>query len=100
MKSTILLHAIILAILCFVTMTANSDSLMRNLMEPVTVPFVDLDKYLGTWYEQASIPFFPQLGCTQTVATYSWNPDKLSVRVDNSCIKKGKLSQSIGKATP
>lgn len=35
------------------------------------VPSVDLEPYLGTWYEIASYPQRFQEGCTGTTATYT-----------------------------
>jgi lipocalin len=43
---------------------------------PTTVPFVDVIKYAGTWYEIASIPMIFQRGCTNTRAIYSLKDDK------------------------
>ena len=40
-----------------------------------TVPHVEVQRYLGTWYELASIPQSFQRGCTATTATYSLRPD-------------------------
>ena len=40
-----------------------------------TVPHVEVQRYLGTWYELASIPQRFQRGCTATTATYSLRPD-------------------------
>lgn len=51
---------------------------------PQTVPYVDLDRYLGTWYEIASIPKFFQFGCTATTAEYSLK-DNGNIEVHNSC---------------
>jgi apolipoprotein D and lipocalin family protein len=48
---------------------------------PVTVPYVDIQRYLGAWYEQAVIPYFWERNCTKTVATYSLNKNG-SVRVE------------------
>ena len=78
--------------------TDNSTNLTLN-KEPQTVPHVDLQSYLGTWYEQAVIPFYWEKGCSQTKAVYSLNKDN-TIRVDNSCMKNGKLSESVGKAIP
>ena len=39
------------------------------------VPSVDLDRYLGTWYEIDTIPQRFQKGCTGVTATYSLRPD-------------------------
>lgn len=61
---------------------------------------VDLDRYLGTWYEIASYPAWFQRGCTGVAAQYSLRDDGL-IRVVNSCNKgslDGKLKQSTGRA--
>lgn len=65
-----------------------------------TVPYVDLKKYAGKWYEIASIPQRFQKGCTSTTATYTLT-DKDYVQVLNSCNKDsvdGKESSIKGKA--
>jgi len=51
-----------------------------------TVPSVELNRYLGTWYEIASYPMFFQRGCTATQATYSLRSDGL-IQVQNKCRK-------------
>lgn len=61
---------------------------------------VDLERYLGTWYEIASYPAWFQKGCTAVTAEYSLRDDGL-IRVVNSCNKgalDGKLKQSTGRA--
>jgi apolipoprotein D and lipocalin family protein len=65
-----------------------------------TVPYVDLKKYAGKWYEIASFPQRFQKGCTSTTATYTLT-DKNYVVVENSCYKDsvdGKESSVQGKA--
>jgi len=65
-----------------------------------TVSTVDLDRYLGTWYEIASYPAWFQRDCTATTAEYSLRDDGL-IRVVNSCRKgspDGRLKQSTGRA--
>jgi hypothetical protein len=61
-KITILTSVAILAIIGLLTSGINIDNiesnLTKNLTEPVTVPYVDIDKYLGAWYEQSTIPFY------------------------------------------
>lgn len=52
---------------------------------PPTVPSVDITKYLGQWYELASIPFFWTKGCTCTKANYSLNEDG-TIKVSPSLI--------------
>ncbi|TWW10504.1 membrane protein [Planctomyces bekefii] len=49
-----------------------------------TVPYVDLERYLGLWYEIASFPQSFQEGCVATTAHYSLKPNgKIAVR--NQC---------------
>ncbi len=62
----------------------------RPALPPLeTVPQVDLSRYLGTWYEIATIPQDFQRGCTATTATYSLRKDG-EVDVVNRC-RKGSL---------
>jgi apolipoprotein D and lipocalin family protein len=61
------------------------------------VPKVELEKYLGRWYEVAHLPFRFEDGCTDITATYGMNNDG-SVSVLNECLKDSKLKQSKGKA--
>jgi apolipoprotein D and lipocalin family protein len=49
-----------------------------------TVPYVDLNRYLGTWYEIATIPQSFQRGCTGVTANYSLRPDG-QIKVVNTC---------------
>ena len=67
---------------------------------PKTVDHVDLPRYLGKWFEIAVIPYFWETGCEYTTAEYSMNKDNKSVRVSNKCIRYGKESENVGKATP
>lgn len=49
-----------------------------------TVETVDLDRYVGTWYEIASFPQRFQEGCAGTTAEYSFDDDG-GIRVVNRC---------------
>lgn len=49
-----------------------------------TVPKVELQRYLGTWYELASFPQSLQKGCTGTTATYSLKENG-ELKVLNRC---------------
>jgi len=67
---------------------------------PATVPSVDLEKYMGRWFEIASFPQSFQKGCHCTVAEYSMT-DKGYVRVVNTCRKDaadGAVKTAKGKA--
>jgi apolipoprotein D and lipocalin family protein len=61
------------------------------------VPHVDLEKYLGKWYEIAHLPFRFEDDCTDITATYSLSKDG-NVSVLNECLRDGKLKQAKGKA--
>jgi apolipoprotein D and lipocalin family protein len=66
-----------------------------------TVEKVDLERYMGRWYEIASFPNWFQKDCTCTMAEYELKGDHVSVR--NSCRKgssQGKLDVATGKAYP
>jgi apolipoprotein D and lipocalin family protein len=61
------------------------------------VPHVDLQKYLGKWYEIAHLPARFQEGCSETTATYSLSKDG-SISVLNECKRNSKVKQAKGKA--
>lgn len=63
-----------------------------------TVPVVDLEKYLGKWYEIAAFPQKFEKGCTFTTAEYSLKEDG-KIEIKNSCIKDGQYSEAIGEAS-
>ena len=49
-----------------------------------TVAFVDVERYMGKWYEIASYPTFFNRRCTATTAEYTLQDDG-TVRVVNEC---------------
>lgn len=61
---------------------------------------VQLDRYLGVWYEQARKPMSFQKKCDRDVmATYTLNENG-NIQVDNRCVQKdGSQTQSVGEAT-
>lgn len=68
--------------------------------DPPVVPHLDLDRYLGRWYEIAHLPAFFQRGCVATTATYALRDDG-DIEVVNRCRKgglDGKPSDAKGKA--
>jgi apolipoprotein D and lipocalin family protein len=67
---------------------------------PEVVPSVDLNRYMGVWYEIARFPFRVQEGCYGTTATYTLRQGG-SVTVLNRCRKdsfEGKESVAEGTA--
>lgn len=91
-------HFIITLIsVCFL-MTTCTHAQKQPPLE--TVANVDLNKYLGTWYEIAAYPQKFQEGCHCTTATYS-SSKKGDIIVKNRCNKDsvdGKESSIRGKA--
>lgn len=92
-----MLRITLLGALILVAGTAYSAAPTTEL---TTVDSVDLDRYLGTWYEIASYPAWFQKNCTAVKAEYKRRDDGL-ISVVNSCRKHtldGKIKQSDGRA--
>jgi len=73
----------------------------RNTMKPLeTVNYVDINRYIGEWYEIARYEHKFQKGCVGSKATYSLRDDgKISVL--NQCYEEsdpGKMRSAKGKA--
>ena len=62
-----------------------------------TVKSLDLNRYLGDWYEIARYNHSFERGLTHAKANYSLNADG-TISVSNSGFKNGKYKLSIGKA--
>jgi len=65
-----------------------------------TVAEVDINRYLGTWYEIAAFPQPFQQDCTGTTATYTLRDDG-DIKVENRCFKgalDGELDIAVGRA--
>lgn len=61
-----------------------------------TVRSLDLERYLGTWYEIARFDHSFERGLIHAKAQYSLNSDG-TIAVTNSGMKNGKYKESIGK---
>ena len=84
--------SLITTIFCFTAFAGSSLPLD-------TVDYVDLDRYLGKWYEIASFPQKFQKGCTATTAEYSKRKDG-DIKVINECrlnSPDGKLKKGIAR---
>jgi apolipoprotein D and lipocalin family protein len=73
----------------------NVNILTNNTLEVVSK--VELEKYLGKWYEIAHLPAKFQEGCNETTATYTLL-DNGVISVVNECTKNGKVKLARGKA--
>lgn len=62
---------------------------------------LDLDRYLGLWYEIARLPLrYEDAEATNITAHYSLSEDG-AITVDNRCLDSdGEPTQAIGRATP
>jgi len=80
--------------------TSLSGGPVGNRAVPQPAKSVDLDRYLGRWYEIARYEASFQRGCEAVTADYSRNSDG-TIRVLNSCRKgglDGKLKTATGRA--
>ncbi len=77
--------------------STSEDSTLSDVQ---TVPFVDLERYLGKWYEVASIPQSFQRDCIKnTTAEYSVEPETGYIVVLNSCDQEdGSRKDAEGRA--
>jgi len=73
----------------------------ETLPELRVVEELDLERYMGRWYEIASIPVSFQRRCaSDTTATYTLLPDG-SVEVLNRCTREdGRIIEARGRAWP
>lgn len=80
------------------TVLANTTQASEPLS---SVPSVDMNRYVGIWYEQARMPMFFQRKCAaNTTATYTLLSDGL-IKVHNRCVtKKGSQIEAVGVAKP
>jgi len=72
-----------LSIACILVLVPSCVSM--PIVPPLeTVPFVDVERYMGKWYEIASYPTFFNTSCTATTAEYTLQDDG-TVQVVNEC---------------
>ena len=84
--------ALLLTLTVSIALVGCSKTTTERLQLPPleAVPEVDVERYLGTWYEIASYPQRFQEGCTGTTATYTLRSDG-EINVVNKC-RKGDLA--------
>lgn len=77
----------------------NFKVFANNYHNIETAPYVDLNQYIGSWYEVASIPQSFQKQCVKnTKAEYSFG-SKERINVINSCVEAdGEISVANGRA--
>lgn len=80
---------------CSLLLSACTGSIKHP---PETLKHVDLERYMGTWYEIAAFPNRFQRGCRCTSAHYALKGNQVSIL--NQCIKGQKQATAKGKAWP
>jgi apolipoprotein D and lipocalin family protein len=72
----------------------------RQSEEPLPVAYIDQERYLGLWHEQARLPNSFEQGCERATAEYGVRDDGL-ISVRNTCIEtSGKQRVANGRARP
>ena len=84
----IIMNKLILIFTVLMVFTAIYPSVAQNMKDVESVEYVDINKYMGTWYEYARIPNRFQKKCEGNVtADYKLLPDG-KVQVVNKCLEK------------
>ena len=86
----------IVEIVAHVALNTFTNTFNRLARTPIDFPKVELQRYLGTWFEIATIPQFFQKACHATTATYSLRDDG-DILVVNQCNVDGEPSRAEGK---
>lgn len=84
---------LLLCALALVTVSSHAETV------PVrSVPSVDLQRYVGKWYEIAAFPMFFQRQCIgDTTADYAFRPDG-DIEVVNRCRTEDGFDEAVGRA--
>jgi apolipoprotein D and lipocalin family protein len=85
--------------ICNLALAIDSSQYLRHGVPPLnTVPFVQMDRFVGKWFVIATLPNFFSKGCRGLTAEYK-TLTKDSISVLNTCLKeKGKISTIKGEA--
>ena len=90
MKKNIILLTLAGLLTCF-------SGKAQNIYDNSVVDYVDLYRYLGSWYEIARFDHGFERGMYATMANYTLNDDG-TIEVVNTGYKNGKFKMSVGKA--
>lgn len=87
-----IMSILIASLLCLAPLSCNGKKIDNS-----TVKSLDLDRYLGTWYEIARFDHSFERGLTHAQANYALKADG-NISVTNSGIKNGSGKVAVGKA--
>ena len=99
MRSSFVILFTAVFIMSALIISVRNSRAASSLPPVITVPHVDLNRYMGVWHEVARIDHSFQKGCTKSSATYTMLPDG-EVEVINRCVdgKDGHLREAKGRA--
>ena len=80
----------------FFAPNATSDT-PQPINELPVIPYLDLNKFQGVWYEIARTPWFPEDDCYGVIAKYNLQLDG-DIEITNIC-QKGSFEGEISKIT-
>ena len=92
--------ALIVISFIFIGLSLISCKMQKSKIDKTVVEQLDIEKYLGTWYEIARYDHSFERGLVGVTANYSMRDDG-KIKVINSGYKNslnGKFSQAVGKA--
>lgn len=74
-------HLLCKAIVAFSLILGGCETMKAK--EPLkTVSYVDIQKFMGSWYVIANIPTFVEKGATNAVEAYTWNEKEKRIDID------------------
>lgn len=92
-----IMKKLILMVLACVVSVCGAAGAENKQVDNTPVETLDMNRYLGSWYEIARFDHWFERGLEQTKALYTLREDGM-IRVENTGIKNGETKQSIGKA--
>ncbi len=98
MKHTLKLPALLLLLTILFTLCAvTGRCAIKGKIDRSVVKSLDLNNYMGRWYEVARFDHSFERGMSNVTAEYTLQPDGM-VRVVNRGVREGKQHEAIGKA--
>ena len=98
MKHTLKIRALLLLLtILFVLCAVTGRCAMRGEVDRSVIKSLDLNNYMGRWYEVARFDHSFERGMSNVTAEYTLQPDGM-VRVINRGVRDGKPQEAIGKA--
>lgn len=81
------------------SLLTSTDWTSLSREAPHTVAHVDLERYMGTWYEEGAIPVIYEKNCQDARTVYTAQKDGF-IGVQWICFKNGEKMEADAKAIP